>query len=114
MVRTISHIHFYPGIYYLHDALAIANHVHFTFAIIEYLVKLHYAPHLTFIMLLSPWLIASALGLLFKVSAFASTDSPSDADPAQSGYLPNHNMDPAVVDSASFGLLWNHSITKSL
>ncbi|CAD6594301.1 MAG: hypothetical protein ASARMPREDX12_008599 [Alectoria sarmentosa] len=60
----------------------------------------------TFAMILSPWLIVSALALLPQVSGFASTDSPSDADPAQSGYLPNHNMDPAVVDSAEFGLLW--------
>ena len=57
-------------------------------------------------MIFSRWLIASALSLLPQVSALASTDSPSDADPAQSGYLPNHNMDPAVVDSAGFGLLW--------
>ena len=57
-------------------------------------------------MIFSRWLITSALSLLPQVSAFASTDSPADADPAQSGYLPNHNMDPAVVDSAGFGLLW--------
>ena len=57
-------------------------------------------------MIFSRWLIASAMSLLPQVSALASTDSPSDADPAQSGYLPNHNMDPAVVDSAGFGLLW--------
>ena len=57
-------------------------------------------------MIFSRLLIASALSLLPQVSALASTDSPSDADPAQSGYLPNHNMDPAVVDSAGFGLLW--------
>ena len=57
-------------------------------------------------MILSRWLIASAVALLPQVSGFASTDSPSDADAAQSGYLPNHNMDPAVVDSAEFGLLW--------
>ena len=57
-------------------------------------------------MIFSRWLLASALSLLPQVSALASTDSPSDADPAQSGYLPNHNMDPAVVDSAGFGLLW--------
>ena len=50
--------------------------------------------------------MVSAVALLPRVSGFASTDSPSDADPAQSGYLPNHNMDPAVVDSAEFGLLW--------
>ena len=41
-----------------------------------------------------------------RVSGFASTDTLQDADAAQSGYLPNHNMDPAVVDSAQFGLLW--------
>ncbi len=52
------------------------------------------------------WLIASAIALVPHVSGLASTDSPSDADPAQSGYLPNHNMDPAVVDSAGFGQLW--------
>lgn len=57
-------------------------------------------------MILCRWLIASAVALLPQVSGYASTDSPSDADPAQSGYLPNHNMDPAVVDSAEFGLLW--------
>lgn len=38
---------------------------------------------------------------------FASTDSISDADPAQSGYLPNHNMDPNIVNSTAFKLLWN-------
>lgn len=57
-------------------------------------------------MILAQWLIALAVALLPQVCCFASTDSPSDADPAQSGYLPNHNMDPAVVDSAEFGLLW--------
>lgn len=57
-------------------------------------------------MILLRWVVASTVALLPQVSGFASTDSPSDADPAQSGYLPNHNMDPAVVDSAEFGLLW--------
>ena len=61
---------------------------------------------LALIMIYLRWLVASAIALLPRVSGFASTDSPSDADPAQSGYLPNHNMDPAVVDSAQFGLLW--------
>lgn len=46
------------------------------------------------------------MALIPLVLGLASTDSPSDADPAQSGYLPNHNMDPAVVDSAEFGQLW--------
>ncbi|PSS14960.1 hypothetical protein M430DRAFT_51625 [Amorphotheca resinae ATCC 22711] len=36
----------------------------------------------------------------------APTDEYRDADVEQSGYLPNHNMDPAIVDSATFGLLW--------
>lgn len=57
-------------------------------------------------MIFWPWLIASTFRLLPQVSALASTDSPSNGDPAQSGYLPNHNMDPAVVDSSGFGLLW--------
>lgn len=54
----------------------------------------------------SQWLFASAMAIIPHVLGLASTDSPSDADPAQSGYLPNHNMDPAVVDSAEFGQLW--------
>jgi iron transport multicopper oxidase len=47
------------------------------------------------------------LGLVpWLVHSLASTDSISDADPAQSGYLPNHNMDPSIVDSSIFGILW--------
>ncbi len=65
-----------------------------------------YIYQVSFVMIPSRWLTASLVALLPQVSGFASTDSPSDADPAQSGYLPNHNMDPAVVDSAEFGLLW--------
>ena len=52
------------------------------------------------------YLLTLATALIPTVAAVASTDSYTDADPAQSGYLPNHNMDPAVVDSAGFGLLW--------
>lgn len=52
------------------------------------------------------FLAALAAALMPRVAAVASTDSYLDADPAQSGYLPNHNMDPAVVDSAQFGQLW--------
>ncbi|MCJ1290151.1 hypothetical protein MMC34_001687 [Xylographa carneopallida] len=47
-----------------------------------------------------------AIALVSPAFASAPTDSYTDADLAQSGYLPNHNMDPAVVDSAQFGLLW--------
>jgi iron transport multicopper oxidase len=47
------------------------------------------------------------LGLIpWLVHSLASTDSVSDADPSQSGYLPNHNMDPSIVDSPIFGILW--------
>jgi hypothetical protein len=46
------------------------------------------------------------LGLLHFVHSLASTDSARDADVPQSGYLPNHNMDPAIVDSPIFGLQW--------
>ena len=41
-----------------------------------------------------------------NVAAVAPTDEYTDADPGQSSYLPNHNMDPAVVDSSQFGQLW--------
>ena len=46
-----------------------------------------------------PWLVHS----------LATTDEPSDADPPQSGYLPNHNMQPAIVGSSSFGILWTNT-----
>ena len=56
-------------------------------------------------------LTAFAAALVVRVAAVASTDSYTDADIGQSGYLPNHNMDPAVVDSSEFGLLWKTSFT---
>ena len=59
--------------------------------------------------MLYPFYLLAALlapALVSHVVAVAPTDSYSDADPAQSGYLPNHNMDPAVVDSSQFGQLW--------
>lgn len=49
---------------------------------------------------------AIAVALASQVAAVGPTDSYTDADVSQSGYLPNHNMDPAVVDSSSFGQLW--------
>ncbi|KAI9776670.1 MAG: hypothetical protein M1835_005454, partial [Candelina submexicana] len=58
-----------------------------------------------------PRLAASAVAIVPALVAGAPTDSTSDADPAQSGYLPNHNMDPAVVDSTSFGELWSRQYT---
>jgi iron transport multicopper oxidase len=42
----------------------------------------------------------------------AYTDETQDADAAQSGYLPNHNMDPAIVGSASFGILWKNTYSN--
>ena len=54
-------------------------------------------------------LALSAIALVSPASAAAPTDSYTDADVPQSGYLPNHNMDPAVVDSAQFGLLWKNA-----
>ena len=41
-----------------------------------------------------------------QVSGAGPTDSYIDADAMQSGYLPNHNMDPTIVDSSGFGILW--------
>lgn len=51
-------------------------------------------------------------GLLFYTAlaaAVAPTDEYRDADQSQSGYLPNHNMDPNVVGSSIFGELWRKS-----
>ncbi|KAL8776247.1 MAG: hypothetical protein Q9213_008342 [Squamulea squamosa] len=41
------------------------------------------------------------------VHSLAPTDEVSDADPPQSGYLPNHNMQPSIVGSSSFGVIWS-------
>jgi len=63
----------------------------------------------TLVMLFSSYvfaLLAAAFINFTNVAAVAPTDEYTDADPAQSGYLPNHNMDPAVVDSSQFGQLW--------
>jgi hypothetical protein len=58
-------------------------------------------------MRLSPSCLATmAMALITGAAAVGPTDSYTDADVMQSGYLPNHNMDPAVVDSAQFGQLW--------
>ncbi|KAL8693509.1 MAG: hypothetical protein Q9224_003739 [Gallowayella concinna] len=46
-----------------------------------------------------PWLVQS----------LAPTDEVTDADPPQSGYLPNHNMQPSIVGSSSFGILWTNN-----
>ena len=51
-----------------------------------------------------PALLAVTVAL--RVTALAPTDTYRDADIGQSGYLTNHNMDPAVVDSTTFGPLW--------
>ncbi|KAI9051067.1 hypothetical protein LZ554_005175 [Drepanopeziza brunnea f. sp. 'monogermtubi'] len=51
-------------------------------------------------------------GLLAVMAMFrgscgvASYDEYRDADVSQSGYLPNHNMDPNIVDSSAFGQIW--------
>lgn len=42
------------------------------------------------------------------VYALAATDEVQDADPAQSGYLDNHNLHPATVGSSIFGILWKN------
>ncbi|TEY50792.1 hypothetical protein BOTCAL_0272g00040 [Botryotinia calthae] len=40
------------------------------------------------------------------VQGLSSTDEYRDADFQQTGYLTNHNMDPGIIDSSSFGQLW--------
>lgn len=59
--------------------------------------------------MLHPLIRLAALATVFATQVLAAgpTDSYTDADPAQAGYLPNHNMDPAVVDSTEFGILWS-------
>ena len=42
------------------------------------------------------------------VHSLAATDEIQDADPAQSGYMDNHNMHPSTVGSAIFGQLWKN------
>lgn len=50
--------------------------------------------------------VTLAAAFFFGVVAVDPTDEYRDADVEQSGYLPNHNMDPAIVDSPQFGQLW--------
>ncbi|KAK2626478.1 hypothetical protein QTJ16_003653 [Diplocarpon rosae] len=43
------------------------------------------------------------------VHSLAPTDQIQDADPAQAGYLDNHNLHPNTVGSAMFGMLWKNT-----
>ncbi|KAF4632806.1 hypothetical protein G7Y89_g5318 [Cudoniella acicularis] len=47
--------------------------------------------------------------LLGILQAVDPTDEYRDADLQQTGYLPNHNIDPSVVNSEAFGQLWQIS-----
>ncbi|KAK6593884.1 WSC domain-containing protein-like protein 3 [Botrytis cinerea] len=40
------------------------------------------------------------------IQGLSFTDEYRDADFQQTGYLTNHNMDPGIIDSSSFGQLW--------
>jgi hypothetical protein len=53
-----------------------------------------------------------AADLILGVTGLDPTDEYRDVDPQQSGYLPNHNMDPAIVNSAQFGQLWKVAFNK--
>jgi hypothetical protein len=55
--------------------------------------------------LLTACLVAASC--IHGVAGVSPTDEYRDADQTQSGYLPNHNMDPVIVDSSTFCLLWN-------
>ena len=48
-------------------------------------------------------LLAASIAPVLGVSP---TDEYRDADEAQSSYLSNHNMDPNIVNSPGFGILW--------
>lgn len=56
---------------------------------------------------------AVAAAFIPLVHSLADTDTIADADVQQSGYLPNHNMDPAIVDSAQFGQLWKQAFNTN-
>ncbi|KUJ19894.1 WSC-domain-containing protein [Mollisia scopiformis] len=53
--------------------------------------------------------VLQACQFVQHVRAVAATDTLMDGDSAQSGYLPNHNMDPAVVAGGSFGQIWAYT-----
>ncbi|CAD6446517.1 86c7ab1a-b181-4c17-907e-67653ddef4d4 [Sclerotinia trifoliorum] len=60
-------------------------------------------------MLFSPPYIFVLLAGIFVnvlVHGLSPTDEYRDADLQQTGYLSNHNMDPGIIDSSSFGQLW--------
>jgi hypothetical protein len=50
-----------------------------------------------------------SLAFLSFTNASDPTDSLMDGDSAQSGYLPNHNIDPAILSGGSFGQIWKYS-----
>ncbi|KAH7403338.1 hypothetical protein BKA64DRAFT_706835 [Cadophora sp. MPI-SDFR-AT-0126] len=50
--------------------------------------------------------LIAALAMARQSLGVASYDEYRDADVSQSGYLPNHNMDPNIVDSSAFGQIW--------
>ncbi|KAF3924542.1 hypothetical protein ABW21_db0206237 [Orbilia brochopaga] len=52
-------------------------------------------------------LLASCLAPSLVNAGGAPTDSYRDADEMQSSYLDNHNMDPNIVNSPVFGMLWS-------
>ncbi|KAK6525361.1 hypothetical protein TWF694_005500 [Orbilia ellipsospora] len=53
---------------------------------------------------------AFAFAATFRfASALAATDEIQDADTLQSGYLPNHNLSPDIVNDPGFGILWSIS-----
>jgi len=54
------------------------------------------------------------LALPAFVNSLAPTDEIQDADIAQSGYMDNHNMHPATVGSAIFGILWKNTYNNSM
>ena len=54
--------------------------------------------------------IYALLGFLpLLVSSLGATDTIRDADLGCSGYLPNHNIDPNIVNSTTFGILWTNA-----
>jgi len=60
--------------------------------------------------------LRSLLGVALSGAAWGwhPTDTTMDADPEQVGYLPNHNMDPAVIQGGAFGQIWSFNTPPNI
>ncbi|KAI9790075.1 MAG: hypothetical protein M1816_005545 [Peltula sp. TS41687] len=55
------------------------------------------------------WKLLSFLIVPWLVQSLAPTDDIAYGDSGQTGYLPSHNMNPDVISSQEFGILWKNT-----